>query len=199
MEASKPRTVVVTKQRTVHTYAELWHASECVLNVGIERPEVSKWQFLSSAVLTAFAFEAYLNHAGDVTFECWEELDRLPPMAKLELLSEKLNVSFPEGHGARPLQTVHKLLNLRNTIAHGRSGEINIKPLIRTTENYQTALNEEVLTDWEKLVQTDEFAKRVRQDVRDVLERVHAARKDDKEHLFTYGMALYGASLVDER
>jgi hypothetical protein len=195
---SKPRKVVVTKQRTVHTYAELWHASDCLLAAGIENPEGSTFQFLSSAILTAFAFEAYLNHVGSVIFTCWEQLDRLPPWSKMELLCEELGVAFPDGAGARPLQTVAKLLNFRNTMAHGRSHEIEAKPIMRTTENYYSAYHEELLTDWERLVQTDEFAKRAREDVCDILQRLHDARRDKKEHLFTFGTGLHGATLVDE-
>ncbi|MPQ66542.1 MULTISPECIES: hypothetical protein [unclassified Pseudomonas] len=193
---SKPSTVVITKQRTIHTYAELWHASECVLDVGLNNPEGAMWQFLSCTVLTAFSFEAYLNHAGAVTFECWEELERLPPWAKLQLLLEELDVQFPEGIGARPLQTIARLLNFRNTMAHGRTSELQSKPLNRTTENYHQAYGEDLLTDWERLVRTSDFAVRAREDVRTVLTCLHEARRDEKEHLFTFGMALYGATLV---
>lgn len=195
---SKPSTVVITKQRTVHTYAELWHASDCVLNIGLNNPEGAAWQFLSCIVLSAFSFEAYLNHTGAVTFECWEELERLPPWAKLQLLFEELEVQFPEGTGARPLQTIARLLNFRNTMAHGRTSDLQAKPLNRTTENYHQAYGEDLLTDWERLVKTSDFAVRAREDVRTVIERVHEARRDEKEHLFTFGTALYGATLVEK-
>jgi hypothetical protein len=196
--SNQPAKVVVTKRRTVHTYAELWHASDCLLKAGIENERGSSWQFLSSLMLTAFTFEAYLNHVGAATFKCWPDIDQLPPRSKLQLLCEELGVEFPEGYGTRPLQTISKLLNFRNTLAHGRSVEIEAKPLLRTTENYHTAYREELLTDWEDLIQTDEFAVRARDDVRTVLERIHGARRDDKEHLFTFGLGLHGASLVRE-
>lgn len=194
---SKPRKVVVTKQRTVHTYAELWHASDCLLAMGIENPKGSMFQFLSSAILTAFALEAYLNHVGAATFKCWGQIDRLPPWSKMELLCEELGVAFPGGTSARPLQTVAKLLNFRNTMAHGRSHKIEAKPIMRTTENYLSVYHEELLSDWERLVQTDRFAKRAREDVGDVLQRLHDARRDKKKPLFTFGMGLYGATLVE--
>lgn len=62
MPAPVTQKVVITKERTLNTYAELWHASDCVLNAGLKNAEGCVWQFLSSAVLTAFSFEAYLNH-----------------------------------------------------------------------------------------------------------------------------------------
>lgn len=92
-----PRKALVTKERTVYMYSELWHASSCVLEAGLCNPRGSSWQFLSSIVLTAFTFEAYLNHVGPQVIACWESLERLPPQAKFELLCESLGVQFPEG------------------------------------------------------------------------------------------------------
>jgi hypothetical protein len=188
--------VLVTKKRTVHTYAELWHASDCVLSVGIANPAGCQWQFLSSAVLTAFAFEAYLNHVGPTVLASWQHLDRLPPWSKFELICEKLEVSFRGGAGNRPLQTIAKLLSFRNTIAHGKSAELEGAPLIRTVENYQRALGEDLLAEWEKLVSDAKFAQRARLDVKAVLEKIHANRPDPKEGLFTFGGGLKGATLV---
>ena len=195
----KPRKVVVEKERTVYTYSELWLASRCVLEAGIGQPKGSSWQFLSSAVLTAFAFEAYLNHLGPRTLECWSQLDRLPPWSRFELLCEILGVQFPEGRGARPLQTVAKLLVFRNTIAHGRSREIKAKPETRNADDRLDAyLGIMPLTDWERLIQTSDFAERAREDVQAVLERLHERRRDKKEALFTFGIGLHGATLVEE-
>lgn len=193
----RPRKVVAEKERILHTYAELWHASRCVLESGVEQPKGSSWQFLSSAVLTAFSFEAYLNHVGPQTIECWEQLDRLPPWSKFELLCETLGVKFPDGSGARPLQTIAKLLNFRNKIAHGRSLEITANQVYRDSDDrLDDYLGEGLLTDWEKLIQTSDFAIRVREDVQAVLERLHERRKDNKEVLFSFGLGSHGATLV---
>ena len=61
---------VVTQERQVHIYSELWHAAGCVLEAGICQPKGSSWQFLSSTIMTAFAFEAYLNHVGLSVLRC---------------------------------------------------------------------------------------------------------------------------------
>jgi hypothetical protein len=194
----KRNRVIVTKQRTIHMYAELWHASDCVLAAGTQNPMGSAWQFLSSLVLTAFAFEAYLNHMGAATLDRWEDLDALPPASKLALVCEELGVTFPMGYGARPLQTVTKLFQFRNTMAHGRSADLKPKHLVRTSKNYEAALSERVLADWERLIQTEDFAKRARDDVRAVCEKIHAARRDEKEPPFTFGIGSHGATFVDE-
>jgi hypothetical protein len=195
---NKSRKVVVKKERIVHTYSELWHASHCVLETGIEQPKGSSWQFLSSVVLTAFTFEAYLNHIGSHTIECWEQLERLPPWSKFKLLCETLDVSFPEGDGARPLQTVAKLFDFRNTIAHRRTIKIKSKPEICHADDcLDEYLGKRPQTDWETLIQTKDFAQRVHEDVQIILTRLHAARKDDKEYLFTFGRGLHSATLQE--
>ncbi|MGB8337795.1 MAG: hypothetical protein WCD07_02725 [Burkholderiales bacterium] len=193
----KPAKVVVEKKRDLYTYSELWHASECVLKSGIENQFGSSWQFLSSLLLTVFTFEAYLNHVGIRTIKCWEQCDRLPPWSKFELLCETLEVKFPDNTGARPLQTISKLLDFRNTVAHGRS-EIVAKKEIRDADHQLDAyLGERPLADWELLIQTKNFAEQAREDVYKTLERLHEQRKDDKESLFTFGMGVHGASLVE--
>lgn len=194
---SKPRKAIVNKERSVHTYSELWHASNCVLNAGIEQPKGSSWQFLSSTLLTAFSFEAYLNHVGARTVNCWAELERLPPLSKYELLCETLGVTFPEGTGARPHQTLIKMLDFRNTIAHGKSIELKNKPEIRdVNDKLDEYLGERPLTNWENLIQTNDFAKRVREDIELIITRLHEARKDEKEHLFSFGMGVHRATIA---
>lgn len=188
--------VVVTKKRDVRTYSELWHASKSVLDTAAENPKGSTWLFLSSLVLTAFTFEAFLNHVGPLLFGHWGHLDRLSPWAKFELICEKLGLTFTSRSGAQPLQTITTLLDFRNTIAHGRSLQLEAKPLMRTVENYQAAYGERLLADWEKLIVDDSFAVRARVDVEEVIRAIHDKCPDPKEHLFTFGSGLSGATLV---
>src|SRR5437660_3480266 len=105
--SARPKTATVTRRRSVRTYAELWRASKFVLDAGRREPIGSSWQFMSSAVLTAFVFEAYVNHVGETLLSSWSQLERLPPLAKLDLLCEVLKVSLPTDQ--RPRQTLTKL------------------------------------------------------------------------------------------
>jgi hypothetical protein len=195
---AKPRRAIVSKKRTIHMYSELWHASNCVLEAGIRESRGSSWQFLSSAVLTAFSFEAYLNHVGPTLLSCWSQLERLPPWAKFELLCETLNVKFTEGVGRRPLQTIIKLLDFRNTMAHGRSQEIRPNDEMRdVNDGLDSYLGQRPLADWERLIQTDAFARRVREDVEAVLKKLNDARPQPKEALFTSGIGIHGAHFVE--
>ena len=188
--------VAITKERTVHTYAELWHASNFVLQVGLREPQGSACQFLSSLVLTAFSFEAYLNHIGPETLACWEEVERLPPLAKVQLLAETLGVKLSWNVGKRPIQTVVQLISFRNAIAHGRTSDLSHEST-RNTKNYEKALLEPLLSDWEQLARTSKFPLRAREDVEKVLRLLQAGRKDATDNLFTTGIGHGSASLID--
>ena len=193
----KPKKVTVTKERTLHMCSEMWHASDCVLKKGLAEKQGSTWQFASSTVLTAFAFEAYLNHLGPIFFDCWAQLEKLPPWSKFELLCETLGVQFPEGKENRPLQTIVELLAFRNTMAHGRSIEIKPKPESRDlNDKLDTDLAAPPLAHWERLISIPTFAQRSREDVQMVLEKVHAACPDPKEALFTIGSAMHSATIA---
>jgi hypothetical protein len=96
------------------------------------------------------------------------------------------------------LQTVVKLLDFRNTIAHGKSLEIKAKPVLRDVNDRLDAyLGDRPPMDWESLIQSSDFAARAREDVQAVLERLHERRKDKKEGLFTFGIGLHDATLVE--
>lgn len=160
----------------------------------MHQPQGSTWQFLSSAVLTAFAFEAYLNHVGPSVMTCWSEVDRLPPWSKFRLLCEVLEVKFLDGPDKRPLQTIRNLIEFRNMTAHGRSEKIEPEPHTRSiNDKLDGYLGEVTLSQWESLIQTKEFAIRVREDVEVVLRQVHNARPEPKEQLFAFGIGEHSA------
>lgn len=192
----KPLRVEVRKKRKIHTYSELWHASDCVLQAGLNNPKGAAWQFLSSALLTAFTFEAYLNHVGDAIYPNWEDYEPMRPLEKLQLLCEKLGVVLSKSPGARPLQTVAKLMAFRNTMAHGKTSELNFTSVKRNAKNYHSIYGAELLADWEKMIQTSDFALRVREDVDEVIAQIHEARGDDKEPLFSFGLGHNSATLI---
>jgi hypothetical protein len=169
-------------------YAELWDASECVLAAGMKQPHGSSSQFLSSIVLTAFAFEAYLNHVGPQVLSCWGGLERrLSPNSKLQLLCETLKVSLPGTTRKRPRKTICELFKFRNTLAHGRSKTITLQPKSVDVDELGAYRADRLLSDWEQLIEDCEFAKRAREDVEAVLKLLQAARPEPKEVLFKFG------------
>lgn len=194
---SRPPQVIITKQQTVIMYSKLWHASKCLFDDANASHDNSSNLFLSSLVMTAFAFEAYLNHVGKKTFKYWDKIERLSPLSKLDILSDEL-LGVWYNIKDRPHSTIKKLFTFRDTMAHGRSSEIDAKPISRSVKGYHAAYKEELLIDWEQLAATSVFPARAREDVRKILEQLQDARKDDDiEILFFCGMGLNGATLVE--
>jgi hypothetical protein len=179
-------------------YAELWHASKCVLERGVENEKGCRWQFLSSIVLTAFAFEAYLNHVGSTLLACWESVEPLPPLKKFGLICEMLKVTYPKGWGERPLQTLQQLQKFRNFMAHGKTEIIAPKSVFCDAEKADARLGQKPLAEWERLIQKKDFAERARVDLEEILTAIHAARPEPKEGLFSFGMGSGAATIVDD-
>jgi hypothetical protein len=101
------------------------------------------------------------------------------------------------GWGERPLQTLTLLLNFRNTIAHGRTETLK-EDLIRIpAERVDDQLNDFLRPHWEQLIRTGDFAKKARQDVRAILEPLHAAVQGPKEQLFASGLATASVAFQD--
>lgn len=193
----KRRKALVTQQRNVRTYAELWHASKCVLEAGVREPKGSSWQFMSSAVLTAFAFEAYMNHVGETVLSSWGSLERLSPLAKLDLLCEVLKVQLPS-RDKRPMQTVTKLFKFRNTLAHGRTHTITASPKRMDPDKVDDHFGQRLLTEWEHLVKDSKFAEHAREDVKAIVHAIHDARPEPKDYPFTMGLGIGSATLEEE-
>jgi len=195
---TKPPKALVTQERTDQMYAELWHASKCVLQSGIANQKGSSWQFLSSIVLTAFAFEAYLNHVGAGLLGCLERVEPLPPIPKFDLLCEILKVTFPADKGQRPVQTIVELQRFRNAMAHGKTRIVKPKATMRDLNNVDACLGERPVAEWEKLIKTSGIAERARHDVEEVLTKIHTARPEPKEGLFAFGIGSGSASVVGD-
>lgn len=53
-------------------------------------------------------------------------------------------------------------------------------------------------TDWESRIQTSEFAELAREDVEAVIRTLDAARKDNRDILFNFGIGSYSATLLGE-
>ena len=196
---NRPQKASVVKKRTVHTYTELWHASGCVLESGLKEPKGSSWQFPSSIMLSAFAFEAYLNRMGQQNFTSWDGLDRLRTLDKFEFLREMFKARFPDKKGDRPLQTIKRVFDFRNTIAHGKTDILQPRPESRDIDKYlDENLGESPVTEWEKLIKNSNFAKLVRTDVKGVLTELHRVRPEPKEPLFSFGIGSHSAGIERE-
>jgi hypothetical protein len=80
-------------------------------------------ELLTANLMTALAFEAFLNHVGQYKWgpasEVWSAVERLSPIAKLKAIAEECD--FALDLGARPAQTMIDVCRFRNAVAHGRT------------------------------------------------------------------------------
>lgn len=189
------RKVVVSKEREVKTYAEMWHTSHCLLQKGIEDPKGCFHQYMASLVFTAFTLEAYLNHIGPKVFECWGDLERLAPREKLNKVAEKLQVGID--YGMRPWQVMKHLFGFRNDIAHGKSEIIKTDALVPFHKFSDDHFDKFSRTDWEKYC-SKENAKKAREDVEKIIHALYAAGGFENDYPFISGFQLGSATVIDE-
>jgi hypothetical protein len=196
MAPIKPKKLVrIERTREVHTYAELWHGSYVMLRIAKDFGKGQHWLHLSSIVLAAFTFEAYLNHVGERIDRTWKDNECLPVMEKFRHISALVGMPTYES-GKRPLQTLRKVIEFRNEMAHARSETLTVSE-IAAWETYVEKFNANPLTKWEKLLVSDSFPKRAREDIKTIMSDLHALRMDaKKEFLFIFGMGSGTANVI---
>ena len=122
--------IKIAKERKLITYADHWHTSNVLLKQGIEDPKGRYHLFLSSTVFTVFALEAFFNHVGEKLFSSWQDLEKLSPRGKLNVICEKLNIEID--YGLAPWRIVPELVGIRNKIVHGKTS-LNKRGTCRAT------------------------------------------------------------------
>jgi hypothetical protein len=158
--------------------------------VGEREVRGSSYQFLSSIILTAVSFEAYLNHVGASVSKSWKGLEPLSPSAKLDLLCELLRVDLPSDKGSRPRQTITELFNFRNALAHGRSETIQPKAEIVAADALDLHFSRPLRKQWERSIQNADFANRAREDAKAIMTLLHNASPEPKEGLLSFGAGM---------
>ena len=187
--------VVVKKEREVRTYVDMWHTSNCLLKKGKEEDKASYHQFMASLVFTAFTLEAYLNHIGPKVFSCWDDLERLGPKEKLNVISEKVGLEID--YSRRPWQVMKRLFGFRNDIAHGKSVKIKSEETIPIKDHVDDKLHGFTKTKWEEYC-TENNAESARKDVESIINEIHSASGIKSEYPFVGGLQISGATIVEE-
>jgi hypothetical protein len=187
----KPK-VRVSKKRTVTMYVEMWDASKILLARAERDTTGNYWVLMSVLVLTAFTFEAYLNHIGPKLFTSWNVLERLSPLEKLEIVCEKLGMSLPPGKP--PRQSLVRLFKFRNDLAHGKNEILSTNDLRDNNDNVDAFLGERPKAGWEKMI-TWASVTRVRGDVEKVIRELNAAADPDGDPVFVSGATAHSAKL----
>lgn len=186
----------VSKERQVNTYVELWHASHVMLEKAKKDQDGSFHHVMASLTFTAFMMEAYLNHVGPQIFKCWDDLERLSPLSKLNLIAEKLGVKKDKGE--RPYQTVSEVFKFRNTLAHGKSILLKSNNEIRfVEETLNRYIHESLKTEWENYC-TQDNANQALVDTEAIIMEFHKRADMHPDYPFRFGMHEASATLLRE-
>lgn len=190
------RRVEVTSEREVITYAEFWHTSFCLLEMTKEIEEGSYHLIMGSLVFTAFAFEAFLNHTGKKVYFCWDDLEKLNPKEKLNVISEKIELEVD--YGIRPWQSMTELFQFRNDIAHGKTHNISISKIESLDKHNKNSspLKYRAESRWEKYC-TRTNAEKARQDVVAMVNAIYSAAKMEG-YPFQMGFEIGGSTVLPD-
>ena len=166
---------IYTGKRDVRTFAELGHAADILMQTAQEYPRGNLYTALSSLLLRAFTFEAYLNHLGERYLKLWDARKQLRWFDKFNSICTHLN--FAPDTSARPYSTLRPLFGFRNLMAHGKSETINEETEVNSKDADRYFWP---LTEWEKFC-TFENLERAKQDITVIVIELHkqAGLSDD--------------------
>jgi hypothetical protein len=155
--------------REVRTFVDLNHGAEVMIRKSEEELKGSYYTTMSALLLTAFTFEAYLNHLGDKTFKFWKEIESVNVMGKYSALCQ--HYSITPAFSRRPYQTLGTLFKFRNAIAHGKS---QILQETKHVSSLDSPFDLSPIAHWEEY-SVLENAKRAKQDVSLLIIELHKA------------------------
>jgi len=163
----------------------MWDGSAALLRRAQSDAIGSDWVRMSALLLTAFTFESYLNHIGPKLFKSWKVLESLGPLEKLEVVCERLKLSFPRGE--RPAQSIVTLFKFRNALAHGKNETLEASVIRDNTEGLDVFLGEPLKARWEKQI-SHANVERVRGDVEKIIRKLHGVADPEGDSVFSPGL-----------
>ena len=190
--SKKPTTlrhkVSVSSTRKVFTFAYLYEGARFALEQAKAAAKGSFYNCMSSIILSAFCFEAYLNHIGAERIPYWNAIEKkLSPEEKLALLAHELDLKIDSSR--RPFQTLNSIMRFRNSLAHGKTAHLSAKGVQLLAEDERVKYPE---ADWEKEC-TVKTAKKYLADTEDMINHIQARIGQDE---YPYAVpSVYSASL----
>ena len=158
---------IYTAKRDVRTFAELSHAADILMQTAQEYRRGNRYTAMSSLLLRAFTFEAYLNHLGELHLKLWTRKDRIGWHDKFAKVCARLN--FAPDESARPYSTLRPLFGFRNMMAHGRSETVDE---VKEVNSHDADKYFWPLTEWEKYC-TPERVEQAKQDITAIINELH--------------------------
>lgn len=163
---------IIAKESREQPYVDLWHAANVLEKQANEDPTGSTWKFMSALILTAFAWEAYLNQVGTEVDPTWPTIEKkLNPKAKVKHIADKIGAKIDVGRS--PYQEINELHELRNNLAHPKPGKIEaVEVVFETPDVIEEIIAQRPPMSWERLCVGAEV-KRLREAVKHAILELH--------------------------
>jgi hypothetical protein len=159
-------------EREVRTFVDLAHGADFLIKK-TEQDQKGSYYYIyttmSSLLLIAFTFEAYLNHLGKKKIKFWKEIEPIKVMDKYSILCKEFEINPDDSR--RPYQTLISLFKFRNSIAHGKS---EILKETKTVSSQDDPFTHAPRTKWEEYCELDN-AKRAIKDISSIINELHKA------------------------
>lgn len=136
-----------------------------------------RFEWMGALLLTAFAYEGYLNYLGRKLFASWESFERsLSWRSKTKLISERIEFVLEEDQ--KPFKTIKDLFKFRDQMAHLKPDELSEEFEV---DKIDMRFYERIRTEAEKFCTMDN-AKLCIEDVESMIIRLHETAKTNDEY-----------------
>ena len=172
--------IKVSKKRDYRPHSEAMHGARVLLRLSAEQRKGHYYEWLGSLLLSAFAYEGYLNFLGRKLFPSWEDFERqLSWQSKTKLIADHVALVLDEGR--EPFQAVKSLFKFRDQIAHPKPKDLE-EEYETTAEELELHFYEPVKSDEEKFC-SETNAKLCIERIEQMMQLLfdHAKAKHDKE------------------
>ena len=170
-------------ERKVNTYTDLAHGANVLIDKSESDQKGSYYTIMGSILLTAFTFEAYLNHVGEKIFKFWEEIEYCRVKNKYKIIFKELDMN-PD-YSTRPYNILASLFNFRNSVAHGKSQILIESKKISWKDDLDKHKPKTVSEEYCNL----KNAKRAKEDIRKIILEMHDVAGVD-EFAFDSGLTI---------
>lgn len=107
------------EETTTKTYVSLHTNASIALDEAIKIKDGQFFKTMTSIIFSAFTVEAYVNHILKDKAKNWEEIEKYSAIEKVEELYTILGVNLDKSK--RPIQSIQRMFNFRNMLAHGKT------------------------------------------------------------------------------
>lgn len=180
----------VAGRKTTNTFAYMRLGAKHMIKLAEDSQEGQLYSLVASLIFSAFTLEAYLNHLGKLRNREWDNIERKYKIFdKYKLLSKCANLKVD--FNVRPYSTLIRLVEFRDSIAHGKTTIERVAIDINTDEDRLP----QIITknDWQAFA-TLERAKQAREDVEVVIKELHSSSGYSGNPFNDLGGAIYGVT-----